>query len=192
MSCDLRKIRIKSFQTEFHKRIGQRIGIDMTVNRQLMDLWRQMEFPVFIRIVSVTVCVDIGNSHLQVDYILKRIIDIDFRNTGRTGNIQISLMCQFTVGIGSRNTGQSVISAVEYRHNLIVGKQFIHRNDIDTVAAQDPHIPALILVQVKVIGVREFLNRFHMIRLIHISNRVAGDDPEYMMGRIFFDPHHNI
>ena len=180
---------VKAFQTVGHLGIRQQIVVDKAIDRQLLDIRGNRKAACLIGIQTFAVCFNIGYSLFEVADNLQRSFDIDLSHAGTACNVQITFRCQFTVGVAGSNMGQTVCNPVVNGVNLLVLQQFCRRNNIDPVAAEDPHIPLAVAVEVEIIGIGEVLYGGHPVVLGHPREGVTGHDPEDMVIAIVFDPH---
>ena len=134
-ASDRRADPVEAFKRVCHLRIDQRIVETVRIHRQFSCSRFNGEISVFVRIDLLSVRIDERHYDVHLSCDLIRFIDVRQHDARRSGDIEISFICQFTVGVGGGKAGKSVVPAVEERRDLIVGDHFLRRNFIDTVTA---------------------------------------------------------
>ena len=136
LAAPYRRLRlIKSIQIICYLWIHKRIIIYIAVDRQSLDLRRNLIIAGSIRKDPFSIRIYIRHCHLQIIHFLKRALDIHLGNTRASGNVQITVLGYFTVGIRRRSAGQSIISSIEDRCDLIILDQLIGSCHVDSVTA---------------------------------------------------------
>ena len=79
-----------------------------------------------------------------------------------------------------------------HRIDFPVGQHLLHRGDIDAVAAEDPHLPPAVFIEVIVVGIGEMAQCRHLIIRGHVGDGIARDDPEEIPRGILLDPQYNV
>ena len=179
---------VKAFQAVGYLRVSRRIVENKAADGQLPRIRRDHEGSRFVRIDPGAVRIHIGNSHLHVINVFEGFFNVDLDDARRTCNIQVPLRRQLAEGVRRGNVRQAVGNAVKHRFNGFVGNQFFRGRHIDSVAGQHPDVALAVLIQVEIIGIREFLNRRNFVVRSHVGNGIAGNDPENIPAQSAFDP----
>ena len=168
-------------------RIIKHIGI----NRDLLCAGRYIERSRFVRIQPFPVHIDKRYRFPEAACRIVCGIDIDLCHTRIARDIQISVVRQFAVGIACRGVRQPVIPAVVNRIHILSGEKLIHRQDIDSVAAQHPHLVIVVFIEIKIVGIGEFIEHRDFVIAGHRRDSLAGHNPEDIAPGIIFDAHHD-
>ena len=183
------RLPVESLQPIRDRRIGKGIVEYIAVYRQPVNLMGDMIGAVGSGVNPNTVGFEVWNGDLQASYLFDGHVDIHFCYALISRNVQIPFRGPFTEGVAGGHAGQAVGQAVMDRGNLFVCDQFFCRQHIDSVAAEDPHVPLIALIKVKIVGIREVLYRCHPVIRCHIRDGIARDKPEEVSGLIAFDLH---
>ena len=191
VAADCRVLGIKAFQPIGYLRIDQRIVVHKAVNCQFPYAGFDRKAAGIIRIEARAVSVHIGNRRFQYTDALIGGLNIDLRDTGRPSDKKVAFVCQGTVGVGRSDTGKTVGNAIVQRFNIPVGDKIIGQCNVYAVTAEDPDFSPAVLIQVKIIGVGESVDRHELIVFRQISQRISCHDPVNIATLVFLYTHYS-
>ena len=183
---------IKALQPVAHLRVAQGVVEHKAGDRQLLGAGRDREGAVRVRVDRRSVRLHVGNDRLEIADILKGLVNIDLAHAGAAGDIQVAVFVKAAVGVCRGDAGQAVCETVVYGADVPVCKQLLSGHHINAVAAEHPHIPLAVFIEVEVVGIGELLYCCNLIVRRHIGDGAAGDDPDDPVLHIALETHHNV
>ena len=180
---------VEAIQPERYHWVRQRIVEHIGIDRQLLHLGRKRKPSRFIGIKALSVRIDKGDRLFELGDVLQRRFDTELDDAGVARHVEHALRRQLAVGVEVGDAGQAVGNPIMDGLHFSVVDQLLRGQDIDPVAAEDPHITLAVFIQVGVIGIREIVHRGHLIVRGHIGNGVSCDQPEEIPRGVIFDVH---